>query len=141
LLEYRLHNPFSILTNIVLLKQPVKQGNAIYAEIPNNLVAEKSPRIQMNKVYDIQRFKVLPVRSLYILVQVDFMIQSTIYTETQVVTNPPATFPSYMYKLTSFDQIPGVAGKTEYFVGDYKVFISCLHIIYVCAWFPSQDTQ
>jgi hypothetical protein len=43
----------------------MKQGNAIYAEIPNNLVDEKSPRIQMNKVYDIQRFKVLPARSLY----------------------------------------------------------------------------
>jgi hypothetical protein len=27
----------------------MKQGNAIYAEIPNNLVAKKSPRIQMKK--------------------------------------------------------------------------------------------
>jgi hypothetical protein len=38
-----LHSPFSMLTNIVLLKQPVKQGNGIYAKIPNNLVAEKIP--------------------------------------------------------------------------------------------------
>jgi hypothetical protein len=126
-----------MLTNIIRLKQPVKQGNAIYAEIPNNLVAEKSLCIQLNKIYDIQRIKVLPVRSLYRPVQADFMIQFTVYTQTQVVTNPSATFPSYIYKLTSFDQIPSVAGKTEDFVGDYKVFISCLHIIYVCPWFPS----
>jgi hypothetical protein len=123
-----------MLTNIILLKQPVKQGNTIYAEIPNNLVAEKSPHIQLNKIYDIQCFKVLSMRSLYRPTQADFMIQFIVYTQTQVVTNSPTIFASYIYKLTSFDQIPR---KIEDFVGDYKVFIACLHIIYVCPWFPS----
>jgi hypothetical protein len=110
----------------------MKQGNAIYAEIPNNLVAKKSPRIQMNKVYDIQRFKILPVRSLYRPVQTSFMIQFNVYTQTQDVTNPPATFPSYIYKLRSFNQISGVVGKTEDFIGNHKFFISGLQIIYIC---------
>jgi hypothetical protein len=83
-------------------KQTMKQGNAIYAEVPNNLVVEKIPRIQMNKAYDIQRCKVLPVSSLYKPVQASFMIQFTVYTETQVVTDPAATFPSYIYKLHTF---------------------------------------
>jgi hypothetical protein len=40
------------------------------AEIPNSLVAEKSPKIEVNKVYVLQRFKILPARSLYRVVDV-----------------------------------------------------------------------
>jgi hypothetical protein len=62
------------------------------------------------------------------------MIQFTVYTETQIVTDPVAAFPSYIYKLTPFDQIPGVVGKTEEFVGNHKVFICTLHILYICSF-------
>jgi hypothetical protein len=83
----------------------------------------------VNKVYAIQCFKVLPGRSLYRPVEASSMIQFTDYTETQVVTNPPTTFPSYIYKLTSFNEIPGVVGKTEDFVGNHKV--SLVYKLYI----------
>jgi hypothetical protein len=110
----------------------MKQGNAIYVEIPNNLVAEKSPQIQVNKVYEIKHFKILPMKSLYRPVEASFMIQFTIYTQAQVVTNPTTRFPTYIYKLTSFSQLPSVAGKTEDFVGTHKK-ISLIYSLYMCA--------
>jgi hypothetical protein len=109
----------------------MKQGNAIYVEIPNNLVAEKSPQIQVNKVYEIKHFKILPTKSLYRPVEASFMIQFTVYTQAQVVTNPTTRFPTYIYKLTSFSQLPSVAGKTEDFVGTHKK-ISLLFTAYIC---------
>jgi hypothetical protein len=101
----------------------------VYAEISSNLVAEKSPPIQVNKIYEIQHFKILPARSLYKPVEANFMIQFTIYTQTKVVDNPPATFPSYIYKLTSFEQIPDAVRKTEDFIGEHNVANSCFNII------------
>jgi hypothetical protein len=68
------------------------QGNAVYAQIPGALVAEKSPYIQVNMIYEIQCFKILLARSLYKPVETDLMIQFTIYTQTKVVSNPPTTF-------------------------------------------------
>jgi hypothetical protein len=37
----------------------------MYAEIPNCLVADKSPRIEVNKAYELHRFRILPAKSLY----------------------------------------------------------------------------
>jgi hypothetical protein len=72
----------------------VLQRNAIYAEIPNSLVAEKSPKIEVNKVYELERFKILLVKSLYRAVDAPVMTQFTIYTQAHIVKDPPSTFPS-----------------------------------------------
>jgi hypothetical protein len=88
----------------------------MYAEIPNSLVAKKSPRIEINKVYELQRFKILPAKSLYKAVDSPVMIQFTIYTQANIVRDPPSTFPSFIYRLMDFDQIPNVVGRTESFV-------------------------
>jgi len=93
-----------------------EQGNAIYAEIPSSLVADKSPRIEVNKIYDIRRFKILPARSLYKPVNANLMIQFTVFTETQVAADPPDTFPSLIYILTDFSEINDLAGQTENFI-------------------------
>jgi hypothetical protein len=108
-----------------------QQGNAVYAEIPSTLVAWKSPRIQVNKINEIQCFKILPARSLYRPVKANFMIQFTIYTQTKVVSNPLTTFPSYIYNLTSFEQIPDVVGKTEDFIGDHNISSSYSTFLHV----------
>jgi hypothetical protein len=105
------------------------QRNAIYAEIPNSLVAEKSPKIEVNKVYELERFKILLVKSLYRAVDAPVMTQFTIYTQAHIVKDPPSTFPSFIYRLTNFDQIPGAAGRTESFVGnDYPYEYICICI-------------
>jgi hypothetical protein len=86
------------------------QGNAIYAEILGSLVQDKSPQIEVNKVYEIRCFRILPTRSLYKPVEGAIVIQFTIYTQVHIIRNPPTTFPSFIYKLTYFDQINSVVG-------------------------------
>jgi hypothetical protein len=81
-------------------------------------VAEKSSKIEINKVYQLQRFKVLPSKSLYRAVDAPVMIQLTIYTQAHIVKNPPSTFPSFIYRLTNFEQIPSIVGRNESFVGN-----------------------
>jgi hypothetical protein len=66
----------------------------MYAEIPNSLVAKKSPRIEINKVYELQRFKILPAKSLYKAVDSPVMIQFTIYTQANIVRDPPSLLSS-----------------------------------------------
>jgi hypothetical protein len=90
----------------------------VYAEIPNSLVTEKSSKIEVNRVYELQCFKILPAKSLYKVVDAPVMIQFMIYTQAHIVKNPPSTFPSFIYRLTNFDQIPSVVGRTKSFVGN-----------------------
>jgi hypothetical protein len=86
------------------------------------LVAEKSPQIQQDKVYKLQHFKILPAKSLYKAVDVDLMIQFTIYTQARIVRNQPPTFPSVVYRLTEFDQVPSVIGRTKSFIGTQLLY-------------------
>jgi hypothetical protein len=51
------------------------------------------------------------------------MIQFTAYTETHITRNPPATFPSFIYKLTEFNQISDVIGRTENFIGNSYISV------------------
>jgi hypothetical protein len=81
------------------------QNNVIYAEIPGSLVADKTSQIQVNKIYGIRRFNILPARSLYKPVDGNLMIQFTIYTEVRVFRDPPNTSPSFVYRLSDFKQI------------------------------------
>jgi hypothetical protein len=53
------------------------------------------------------------------------MIQFTVYTETHIVKNPPATFPSLIYKLTDFNQISNVVGRTENLIGNSYICVYC----------------
>jgi hypothetical protein len=110
----------------VLADAFVTQGNAVYAEIPNSLVAEKSSKIEVNKVYQLRRFKILPAKSLYKAVDAPVMIQFTIYAQADIVKNPPSTFPSFIHRLTTFEQIPSMVGTNERFIGK-----NCACIIYI----------
>jgi hypothetical protein len=73
----------------------VLYGNAMFAEIPTDLVME------VNKVYEIRRFKILPSRTIYKHVDGTLMIQFMVYTQLHVVHDPPSTFPSYIYRVRS----------------------------------------
>jgi replication factor A1 len=50
------------------------------------------------------------------------MIKFTCYTKIAPATNPPSTFPKYIYRLTPFDQI-------DSFVNDSKDFLDVLGVI------------
>jgi hypothetical protein len=99
------------------------ENNVIYAEIPRSLVADKTSQIQVNKIYDIRCFKILPARSLYRPVDENFMIQFMIYIEVCVVKDPPNTFPSFVYRLSDFKQIEDCTGQTENFIGNYTTYL------------------
>jgi hypothetical protein len=91
----------------------------IYAEMPGSLAADKTSQIQVNKVYEICRFKILPARTLYKPIDGNLKIQFTIYTEVRVVRDPPDTFPSFVYNLSDFKEIEDLMGQTEKFIGKY----------------------
>jgi hypothetical protein len=96
------------------------------------LVTEKAPQI-LNKVYELQHFRILSAKSLYKAVDVDLMIQFTIYTQVRLLRNPSPAFPSFVYRLIEFEQAPDAVGKTENFIGTCCAditFISALEILY-----------
>jgi hypothetical protein len=55
----------------------------------------------------------MSAKSLYKAIDSDLMIQFTIYTQAHIVRIPPPTFPSVVYRLTEFDQVPNVVGRTS----------------------------
>jgi hypothetical protein len=85
---------------------------------------EKSCQIEVNKVYEIQRFKILPSRTLYKLVDAALMIQFTVYTQLHIVHDPPDTFPSYIYRVTYFDHVADIVGQTDKFIGKIRFPLS-----------------
>jgi hypothetical protein len=73
------------------------QGNAIYAEIPNDLVQQKSSFFEIKKVYNVKRFRVASARSSFKVVDNPSMLYITSYTVIELCRNPPSTFPEYVY--------------------------------------------
>ncbi|AQL06173.1 hypothetical protein ZEAMMB73_Zm00001d047338 [Zea mays] len=82
-----------------------QEGNAIYAEIPANLVERKAPDIEEGGVYIISRFRVCAAKNAFKAVDGDKMIQFMFHTIVKRVMNPTTVFPTYVYRLTPFDQI------------------------------------
>ncbi|XP_008646589.2 replication protein A 70 kDa DNA-binding subunit [Zea mays] len=91
------------------------KGNSIYAEIPANLAEEKGVLIETNQIYDISRFRVTAAKTAYKPIDGDKMIQFTTYTIIKPASNPPPTFPLYIYRLTPFDEIESqIQHKTKF---------------------------
>jgi hypothetical protein len=83
------------------------------------MVADKTSQIQVNKIYEMRRFKILPAKTLYKPVDENLMIQFTVYTEVCVVRDPPDTFPFFVYNLSDLKKIEDLVGQTEKFIGKY----------------------
>jgi hypothetical protein len=79
-------------------------------------------RVQFKGLNFREVTNILLARSLYKDVDGELMIQFIVYTKTQLVRNPPITFPSIIYKLTEFSDIPNVIGRTENFIGNYRIY-------------------
>lgn len=92
----------------------------MYAEIPANLAEEKGALIETNQIYDISRFRVTAAKTAYKPIDGDKMIQFTTYTIIKPASNPPPTFPLYIYRLTPFDEIESQIQHKTKFLGNIK---------------------
>ncbi|XP_062220897.1 uncharacterized protein LOC133920180 isoform X2 [Phragmites australis] len=93
-----------------------EQGNAIYAEIPNSEIETKDSLLDEGGIYIMSRFRVSNSKSLYRPVNAPYMIEITCYTKITPARDPPKTFPRYVYRLTSFVELPQYAGENRNFL-------------------------
>ncbi|PUZ40479.1 hypothetical protein GQ55_9G427200 [Panicum hallii var. hallii] len=94
----------------------VSVGNAIYAEIPASEIERHNSKIEEHGVYMLSRFKVTNLKNSFRPVHAPFMIEFTCHTRINVVTNPPLTFPKYIYNLTDFEDLYSYIGDRTYFL-------------------------
>jgi len=94
------------------------QGNTIFAQILEAHVHKKGSLIHEHGVYIISKFIVRASKPTYVPFEKDLMIEFTAYTTIVAVKNPPNTFPTYVYNLTSFSQINPVGIARTKFVGN-----------------------
>ncbi|AQL07860.1 hypothetical protein ZEAMMB73_Zm00001d047872 [Zea mays] len=99
--------------NLVLADE---QGTPIHAEIAAALAVDKGSLIEIEKVYELKRFRVTPSRNYFKPVDNNFMIQFTLYTQAKVVKDPPQVFPRYIYKLTCFENIEDNIDNRTYLI-------------------------
>ncbi|CAO2189268.1 unnamed protein product [Urochloa humidicola] len=92
------------------------EGNSMYAEIPQDVLANYNEHIQEGHIYEISRFRVAYAKSLYNAVDARFMIYFTVHTHISNPANPPTTYPRYTYRLTPFEELPMVVGNITKFV-------------------------
>ena len=114
------------------------QGTTIHAEIPRGLMAEKGSLIQVDKVYELKRFRIAPSRNYFKLLTMIWWY-SSLYTQAKVVKDPPPNSPRYVYILTSLKNINDsvdnktrLIGKTQ-FINHYFI-ISYADLFIVLNW-------
>ncbi|XP_021314345.1 uncharacterized protein LOC8075683 isoform X2 [Sorghum bicolor] len=93
-----------------------EKGNTIFAQILEAHVHKKGSLIHEHGVYIISKFIVRASKPTYVPFEKDLMIEFTAYTTIVAVKNPPNTFPTYVYNLTSFSQINPVGIARTKFV-------------------------
>lgn len=79
------------------------QRDVMYAEIPQEVIQQVDPLLQVYRVYVISGFRVNPAKPSYKPFNGHLMIEFSEYTTTKLADNPPETFPRYVYTLTAFD--------------------------------------
>jgi hypothetical protein len=105
-----------IANNRLLTDLVTWQGNVIYDKIPGNLAEQKATN-NFSIIVDGDKFRVCAAKTVFKIVDGDKMIQFTFHTIVKRATSPPTTFPLYVYRLTSFDQIEPHVQTTNNFVG------------------------
>lgn len=73
------------------------QGDAMYAEIPQEVIEEKAPLLNVGKTYVIEKFKVSNVRPTYKPLNAHLMIEFTDFTSIEPSQKSPNMFPAYVY--------------------------------------------
>ncbi|XP_002437143.2 replication protein A 70 kDa DNA-binding subunit isoform X3 [Sorghum bicolor] len=86
------------------------RGDAMYAEIPQEIIHTLDPLLEVDNTYVISKFRVNPAKACYKPFSGHLMIEFTEFTSIKLSENVPPTFPKYIYALTSFDKIVPAQG-------------------------------
>ncbi|CAN6324103.1 unnamed protein product [Urochloa humidicola] len=113
--EYRGPSDNGVIQHVDLVLAD-QEANAIYAEIPHELLAQFNNQIQESHIYEISRFRVANAKSFYKAVDGRYMIYFTVHTQIAAPSNPPVTCPLYTYKLTAFEKLPMLVGNVQNFI-------------------------
>lgn len=80
----------------------------------------KSPLLQEDGIYVINRFRVSNAKSGYRPVESPYMIEFTLHTTISAARTDMPAFPKYAYKITSISDLPTHAGGTRSFLGECR---------------------
>jgi hypothetical protein len=106
------------------------QGNHMYAEISEKLVAQFIDLIKEGSIYEIRKFFVVPKKIVFRPVDGKAMIRFTKYTSVVERLGLEAMFPFCTYQLTPFAQLTKPSDMPERFTGFYlKMF---LYMLFQC---------
>ncbi|KAM0844699.1 hypothetical protein ACQ4PT_056882 [Festuca glaucescens] len=81
------------------------EGNHIYAEISVNLVNQFVERLKEGKVYELRRFLVTEMKTLYKAVEADYMIRFGRYTTVKELDDDLMNYPLCTYALSPLDDL------------------------------------
>lgn len=116
--------PINCFVNCLLLNNNFSfiglyQGNAIYAEIPQQHINSKAHLLDMDHVYVISRFLVRRSKETYRPVNGHHMIEFTAFTLVNPANDPPNLFPSIVYDIKLFHEIQTVGTAALNHVGRF----------------------
>ncbi|XP_066363614.1 replication protein A 70 kDa DNA-binding subunit B-like [Miscanthus floridulus] len=90
----------AVVAHITPPENILSRGNAIYAEISDDLIDGKAYLFSVGKVYVVKKFVVQNAKKSYRPVDKNLMIDITDYTTVELVRNPPHSIPEYVYRIT-----------------------------------------
>ncbi|KAM0826657.1 hypothetical protein ACQ4PT_068727 [Festuca glaucescens] len=91
------------------------KGTAMYAEIPGTEAKKFKELIQENGVYSLKKFFVAPSKSSYKPFPAKYMIKFTPWTTVTNTEVVPKSFPTHVYNLVPFCDLPSRVGAQDYF--------------------------
>ncbi|KAM0824662.1 hypothetical protein ACQ4PT_070045 [Festuca glaucescens] len=92
-----------------------REGTAMYAEIPGTEAKNFKELIQENGVYSLKKFFVAPSKSSYKPFPAKYMIKFTPWTTVTNTEVVPKSFPTHVYNLVPFCDLPSRVGAQDYF--------------------------
>lgn len=119
----------SMVFHVILLIFVIIQGSSIHAQIfPPHLYKYK-PLLTEGRVYYLESYRVRDANRLYRPVANDLMISFTPWTTVEECIDVSDDFPTVVYSLTPYTDIPSLVEKKESFVGISQC--SCLPFIFI----------
>jgi replication factor A1 len=95
------------------------QGNKMYAEVGPGHADKFKSQLEEGNLCILRDFFVQSAKNMFRVVDAKFMMKISPWTKIQVQVEVPQNFPRYAYSLTEFNQLPGLVGKTESFIGKF----------------------
>ncbi|KAM0852916.1 hypothetical protein ACQ4PT_051439 [Festuca glaucescens] len=107
------------------------EGNHIYAEISVNLVNQFVERLKEGKVYELRRFLVTEMKTLYKAVEADYMIRFGRYTTVKELDDDLMNYPMCTYALSPLDDLSNPTDTPTSFTGYVSSFGRLHSLVYL----------